>query len=299
MESEPNGESTGTVAEVPPEQPAATTAPAEQPPQQDQPAATDWRKELAGDNQEISKLLERYKTPTDAAKAHLEAVKKIRIGNKAAPPPGPEASAEDLAKWRADAGIPADPTGYDLELGNGLVIGEADKPVVDDWLKYAHKNNMKPADVKAAVAYMIERQGQTMAAMKAETDKASVEAINRLKSEYGDAGFNEMLEVRKVFMESLPDSVRTSLEHAVLPNGMPIGADYDVFLWLHDQAISSGYNDKIAPKGGSGVQSISDQLMELNKKFAGMPNGSEKNAVWKKIETLQQQKIARQGVVKR
>src|SRR3546814_3644725 len=53
------------------------------------------------------------------------------------------ATPEQIAEWRKEQGIPEKPEDYDLKFDNGLVIGEADKPLVAEFLKASHATNVK------------------------------------------------------------------------------------------------------------------------------------------------------------
>src|SRR3546814_8159770 len=64
---------------------------------------------------------------------------------------GPDATPEQIAEWRKEQGIPEKPEDYDLKFDNGLVIGEADKPLVAEFLKASHATNVTPAQAKAQI----------------------------------------------------------------------------------------------------------------------------------------------------
>jgi hypothetical protein len=46
---------------------------------------------------------------------------------------------EEKAAWRKDAGIPDKPEAYDLKFEDGFVVGEDDKPMVDELPQAAHE----------------------------------------------------------------------------------------------------------------------------------------------------------------
>src|SRR3546814_10458699 len=80
------------------------------------------------------------------------------------------ATPEQIAEWRKEQGIPEKPEDYDLKFDNGLVIGEADKPLVAAFLKASHATNVTPAQAKAQIAsyYAIQEQQQAARAEKDE-----------------------------------------------------------------------------------------------------------------------------------
>jgi hypothetical protein len=139
----------------------------------DKPVATvatwveDWRARMAGEDKARLKTLERMGSPEDVAKAYFEAQKKISEGFKApALPDSP--TDEQVAEYRKALGIPEKPEDYKLsDLPKGVVLGEAEKPIVDSFAKSAHAANMPPQYAKAAAAWYFEERDRQQQAVEA------------------------------------------------------------------------------------------------------------------------------------
>ncbi len=168
--------------------PAGTLASGDAP---DAPAATpadwpaDWRVKLAGEDKAYLKTLERYASPADMSKALREAQKKISSGDIGKKAPAADAPAEEVAAWRKENGIPDDPKGYDTDLGNGLVWGEADKPFLDDFTAFAHGKNMAPAQVKEMLGWYAKTQEQAATERQQADGSFHVESDASLRKEWG------------------------------------------------------------------------------------------------------------------
>lgn len=144
----------------------------------------DWREAWAkGDEKKLSRL-SRYASPEAAFDAMVAAQNRIASGElKSALPK--DATAEQVAQWRADNGIPEAPEKYDLTFDTGLVIGEADKPVIDAYLKAAHGANMTPAQVKESVKWFYEEQARQAEAVHTATKEAKKATEDALRAEWG------------------------------------------------------------------------------------------------------------------
>lgn len=144
----------------------------------------DWREQLAGGDEAFLKQLKRYASPANYAKAGFEAQQRIRSG--AAKEPLPEnASPEQLTAWRKENGIPEAPDGYKIEPGDGLVFGEADKPMLQAFAKFAHERNWTPQQVNQGAAFVAQLGEQQRAAMDQQDRAFRGEAQDTLQQEWG------------------------------------------------------------------------------------------------------------------
>lgn len=102
-----------------------------------------WRDDFAGDDDKFKSTLERFSTPAEMGTAYREAQGLIRSGSAKAPP-AEGATDEDIAAFRAANGIPAEASGYMDNLPDGLVIGEADREIMGDFMGVLHGMNVDP-----------------------------------------------------------------------------------------------------------------------------------------------------------
>lgn len=108
---------------------------------------SDWRQRLAADDADALKTLERFAEPPLLWKSYAALRQKVSSGELKPHTPFPDkGTAEEQANWRKEQGIPDKPEAYDLNLANGVVVGEEDKPLVSDYLTFAHANHT-PGDV--------------------------------------------------------------------------------------------------------------------------------------------------------
>ena len=102
-----------------------------------------WRDGFAGEDDKFKSELERFNTPADMGKAYREARATISSGAlKQAP--DENATPEDLAAYRQANGIPLEAEGYFKDLPEGLVIGEDDREIFDDFAGAMHEMNVEP-----------------------------------------------------------------------------------------------------------------------------------------------------------
>lgn len=184
----------------------------------------DWREKIAKDDEKVLKKLQRLKTPEDLAKSYLELEKKFsetRAKFQLPEKPTPE----DIAKYREENGVPEKPEGYDLNLDGGLVIGEYDKPIIDEFVKIAHDKNMPAGELKKAVQSYFEVRAKDEANANAFIKKITQESEAELKANWGDK-FTENKNKIATFMESQFGVDESQLLHyAVLPDGTSIATN--------------------------------------------------------------------------
>ena len=159
------------------------TAPADWP--------ADWRQKgltaagVAADDKGALAMLERLGSPGDLVKKVLEQEKLIRSGqHKQALPK--DATDEQKAAWRKDNGVPETPDKYDIALPDGLVIGENDKPIVDNILKAAHGVNLTNDQTKAVLAAYYAQEKEFLQNRSAEISTNKTQQDDELHKEWGE-----------------------------------------------------------------------------------------------------------------
>jgi len=143
-----------------------------------------WRDAFAGDDDKFKSQLERYSTPGDLGKAFREQRATISSGNLS-PKPDENATPEDLAAFRSANGIPAEPTGYLENLPEGLVLGEEDKEIFEDFAGAMHEMNVEPSVMHKVIDWyngFAEDQQDAMAEMD---NSHHQETEDALRTEWG------------------------------------------------------------------------------------------------------------------
>ena len=220
----------------------------------------DWREQMAGDDDKLKQQLDRYHSPADFAKAHRELQRKLSSGQFKATKPETE---EEVAAWRKEMGIPEEPGGYDLnDLGNGLVVGEDDRPIIDTVLSAMHGADATEAQVKATVAAYYEAQEQALADQK-EIDKKDMEnAVDACRAEWGGEYRGNMNQL-KGFLESAPDDLGTLLMTARLGDGKALMNSPEALQWLMGLSKQINPMGSVVPAGGDASGTVAGELKQI------------------------------------
>lgn len=278
-----------------PEPPKGGAAPADPPatPPADPPAAKsldNWRDLAVGtlpddaspeqkeEHDKLTKLVKRFNTLPDAVKALREAQRKISSGELKAPLPK-NATPEQVAEWRRENGIPEKPEDYKIELPKGAVLGDADKPIVDGFVKAMHEKNTPPDVVNAAVAWYVQSQEERLQAM-AESDKAYRAAMeDTLREEWG-SDFRANKDGVEAMVGQWPEEVRKALLTARTGEGFLIEHP-GVMRALADQARQLGFvGATVVPKGGDLGASVDQEIAAIEKSMFN-EDGTKNSAYWK------------------
>ena len=232
--------------------PAADTPPAPTP----DPAPTDWRKEWAGDDEKLFSLLGRYSSPKDVGKAFYERNKQIDSGvyKKAIPFPA-DATDDVKAEWRKENGIPL--SAADYKMPDGLVIGEADKPIIDEFLKSMYDGNVPDGVPQKAIEWYFktqEAQAANQAASEAEFAKQTTQA---LKQEWG-AEYQANYNIAQSYaLETYGEVV----------GDIMLGLGAETVKQLANQARLINPAATIVPHSNNPTAAIADEKAELEKRM--------------------------------
>jgi hypothetical protein len=235
----------------------------------DDVAATvdDWatiRTRIAKGDEKLEKRLARYTSVDSMAEALIAAQNKIASGTMKSALPK-DATPEQLAEWRTENGIPAKAEDYDTKLPDGLVIGEADKPVVDDFLKNALDANLSPEQVKSSLAWYFKEQEKQIEARNQLDYNAKETGEEALREVWGpETKLNKSL--IKGLLETAPGSVPDLLAGARLADGTPLGSHPDTLRWLADLARQVNPVATVVPGSGTNAAAaIETELAGLTK----------------------------------
>ena len=223
----------------------------------------DWRQKLAGDNEKLLKRFERYASPVEVGKALIAAQDKIR-GGELVTKLSDKPTDEELAQFRKDNGIPESKDGYEIDLGNGRVIGDEDKELVDAFLESAHAKNMTPAQVNATLNTYYDLQEQQIEAINQQDLENSGKGEDELRVEWGpeykrniNAIYNELSSKME------PDQIE-SLWQARMPDGVRVGDSPEVIKALLGMVLEANPMATVVPSGGGDMgKSIADEIKSI------------------------------------
>jgi len=220
-----------------------------------------WRQAYAGEDTKRLNQLERFQSPKAVLDAFFSAQEKIRSGELRSPLPE-NATPEQVAAYRQQNGIPEKPEGYFEKLPDGLVIGDADKPMFSSFAEGLHKLNADPKIAQYAVSWYNQFQ-EDAAAKVAEGDNAAKTATeDELRAEWG-ADYRANINHIQGFLAQAPEGVADLIGNARGADGKAILNDPNVVRWLASVARELNPVGTIVPSGGGSAKGLDDEISEI------------------------------------
>lgn len=209
-----------------------------------------WREEYAQQDEKRLNQLKRYASPKAAMDALFAAQQKISSGQfKETLPENP--TPEQVAEYRKNNGIPETFDKYDTTLPNGLVIGEADKPVVDKFLEKMHAQNASPAQVKSALTAYYEIQQDYLAQVEDTDQTYRNSSEDALRAEWG-ADYQRNLNMVVNLRDQMPEELQERIFGGRTADGKKLGDDPAFLNWFHSVAGEVNPIGTIMPSGTAG-----------------------------------------------
>ena len=226
----------------------------------------DWRQELSGGDAKELARLERFNSPKDIFNSYRNIEKKVAAGEyKAAL--GKDATPEQVAEWRTANGIPAKAEEYYSKLADGLVVGEADKPIVNKILEAMHAKNASPEVVNATLDAYYKNLQEQQASMAEEDKKFASDSEEALRSEWGGdyRGNKNMI---SNFLDTAPEGLKDRLLGGSLADGRLIKDDPAAQQWLAGMARELNPSATMVPATGAGsIQSLATEQAAIAAKM--------------------------------
>lgn len=254
----------------PPADPAPLLTPDPAPPAGDPPAAAppqdwpdDWRVKLSPDGKH-SKTLDRFASPNALLDSYLALRGKVDSGELKSTTPYPDkGKPEEQAAWRKAHGIPENSDGYAPKFADGLVIGEADKPFVDDFLKAAHATNATPEQVNGLLRWYYGTQEKALDAQQ-EKDLAYLkDSEDALRAEWGGE-YRANVNAVQGLVDTIPAEVRDAFANARLSDGTAMLANPAMVRWLVHTARTVNPMATVVPGAGANVAAaIDDEISQI------------------------------------
>lgn len=262
--------------------PAPTPTPAPSP--SPSPTATNtwgdnWRETYADKDDKRLNVLKRYTDPKALLDAHFALKQRVDSGElKASKPLAKDATPEQVTAWRTENGIPSNAGDYLANLPGGLVIGEADKPVMTAFADAMHKANAPPALVHAAVGWYNSFQEQQAADIAKAEQEGKQKGEDALRATWG-ADYRANLNLANDFVTNTAgEELAGALAHAVLPDGSLLGDSPKAMEWLAKIAREVNPVATLLPNvGGGTAASIDTRIAEIDKMMRTDRAGYNKN----------------------
>jgi len=250
--------------------------------------APDWRGRLAGEDKDALKRLGRFTDEAAFYKSYRALETKLSSGEmKRALPEG--ATPEETATWRKEQGLPDNAEGYvtGLTLPDGLVIGEADKPLVADFAAAALAGNVDPKAFSGMVAQYYAMQDKQRAAME-ETDAVfRQESEEALRTDWQGADYRQNLTAVSNMMAGWPEGLAARVLAGRTPDGRKIGDDPAFVKQMASLARELNPAATLVPLGsGDPAKSVEGRLADITAMM-----GDRNSEYWKgpKSDRLQQE----------
>lgn len=206
--------------------------------------------------------VKRYATPADALNAHIALQNKIAAGEMRSALP-PNATEDQVKAWRTENGIPEAPEKYELKLKDGLVVGEADKPIIDGFLKSAHGANYTSAQASQAVDWYYDEIERQTAARADQDKQLAAKAQDALRAAWGtDYRTNENMVMG--LLDTAPAGVKDQFLHGRLADGTPIMSHPETVMWLRQMAAEINPVTALIPNaGGNVLTAVGDEIKQI------------------------------------
>lgn len=239
----------------------------------------DWREKAAqhisaGDEKAYKKELKRLETVSDPTQlyASFRSMENVWATKQFVKLPGKDAKPEEIAEYHKALGVPEKPEDYlkDLKLDNGLVIGDADKPVVDAFAAIAHKAGAPAPVVKDVLNWYFSQQEQQAADLDQADTNFREEANKALKEEYGPAFKRYTNNIGTLFKlapggtnAENPQSLYARLMGGRTADGRIIGNDPDVIRFMASLANSLNPAGSVVEDGDQSGGSVMTEIEKI------------------------------------
>lgn len=224
----------------------------------------DWREQLSGGDEKLLRELSRFTSPQMLVKSWKDTRTKISSGQyKTSLPDG--ATPEELAQWRQENGVPESWEKYDRDLGDGMVLGEEDKPIVDSFLQKMHDANMPASMAKDVLKWYYEWNDSLQQEAYERDAEFKETALEELRTEWGAEFKANINAVRSLVGDELGDllfSARTE-------TGERLGDHPAVLKFLAQTARELNPAATLVPSTSSNnLQTIEQEIAAIKKEIA-------------------------------
>lgn len=211
--------------------PPAGDPPAGDPPAGDPPAGDppeSWRANLAGENEDYAKRLERYSTPEAFIESAFQAHDKIRAGELQHGLPQ-DATEDQVKEYRETNGIPLDGK-YEVKLESGP-LNETDLELLEGVFAKGTEHNISGAAMDEMLGAYFADRDKMIESMAQQDGLDKQEFTRQMKETWGGDYEINMNRATNRF-NLLPEAVRDEIQGATMPNGMKITNNPQFMSWL-------------------------------------------------------------------
>lgn len=233
------------------------------------PFAPNWRELMAGDDKDDLATLGRFQDPKAVWGRAKELTRKMSAGELKAVTAFPaKGTAEEQSQWRKDNGVPEKPEDYavtkDWKLAGNVVVGEDDKPMVQDFLKFAHGRNWTDQQANGALEWYFGTYLTNNQRLQADADgERRRETLATLAKEWGP-DYKRNMQAMTNLLARAPKGLAERIMGGRLADGTAIGDDPEMIKWL--TGIELELNPHVTLTGALGsdkLETIQGRITEI------------------------------------
>jgi hypothetical protein len=237
----------------------------------------DWRQIVSKADAKVLARLERYASPEAAMQALISAQNRIAAG-ELKPALGKNASAEEIAAWRTEHGIPATPDKYDL----GKDVEGMDKDALKQLLEVAHKTNQTPEQVQASIAAVKALAIQSTEQRHEADLQVQKESEDVLRAEWGPEFRKNINLIHGMLDGTATPELKDKLLGGRLSDGTPIGSSPEALKFLVGLALIQNPSGVVVPGSEANpMKGVEDEIAKIEKTLR------ENRKAYDKDETMQ------------
>lgn len=185
-----------------------------------------WREELAAGDANVLKDLQKYTDPNALYKSLRSLQADVSSGKlKAVAQLPANATDEQKAEFRKANGLPEKAEAYveKLALPDGVVIGDNDKPLINDFAKWAHDKGWPQSQFDEAVNWWHQAQGLAeQQILEADGDHKTA-GMTALMQEWGPGDYKQNMNIVSTVLAGMPEEFRIELLASRTPSGQLVG----------------------------------------------------------------------------
>jgi hypothetical protein len=226
------------------------------------PPASNWRDELAGGDERFRKRAERWPSLADVGRSYLALEHKLSSGEyKRALPK--DALPDEIAAWRAENGIPQSWEDYEIELGNGMAAGEADRPLLMAFAQFAHERGLSNADANEFATWYFEHQDALVSQREDADADFKLKSEEELRDEMGP-DYRRNINVANAMLGAMPGNLAGRLAQGRMADGTKIGNDPGFLRWLIGLGLEMSPTATLVPGGtGDPGNTLDDEIAAI------------------------------------
>jgi hypothetical protein len=244
-----------------------------------------WRNDMAGGDKAFLKTLDRFDSPAAVAKAYKELTTKLSAGElRAMRPPAADATPEQVAAWRTAHGLPENAEAYlnGLSLGDGMLAGEANRPMLLSFAQAALAGNWSGEQYSQAVRWYFATQDHLLAERKRADGAFKHATARELTREWGNDYDVNRNTVVQFCDRHFAQDLMIDLLNSRLPDGSLLANHAGFNRAILAVARTVDPRGTLLPNAsGAGVSGVDSRIAEIEGKYMRAPHGSDSwKAYW-------------------